>query len=466
MLKKYAYVAASALLALSITGCPAVTNALKNGVTGSTNTGLNGTTNDNTGSTNNGSTGGTTTISTAVQSAISSVLADFEGNADLSGDTSGAASFLASSKDDGSGTGLSAQSLRTLQDVAGNLGAGFSFPSTVQSTASLNLAYAGPNSNGRPYWLDLLVTNNASGLPESTYVSRNKRWTTTTTYFVNSGSPTYKPPFGEETVATDGMDGKVHSDEIVAPDATTSGLVNAVPAAPSIFLDASPSLEPAGSDLVRSTTLSFPNFGYTDGNVNTAVGYRWVIYNTSGGTPAAGTYYPIYTWARALQINRTTASGSLTVDHYDIATDYTSETIVLPSGQTKTIRAPFEFISDDYNPSARTEWHNDRTYNPNTYTWTGNGFWVNAKGATHSVSTTWNAAATSGASDVWTRTATWTNAASQSIAYVLDYNFDESGTGSISVNGTQFATLKWGTDFKGTATLASGQTLAYRVPRP
>ncbi len=437
MLRTYARVAIATSLALSVTGCPALTSALGNSNTSGT-----------------GSTG--SNLTTAVTTAIDSVLAAFGDSADLSGDVAGAASFLASAQDNGSGAGLSVQSLRSVQDVSGNLGAGFTFPSP-QSSASFTPAAP---VNSAPYWLSLIF-DAQTGLARTIYVSRNHRWTTTATYYVNQGAATNKPPFGSEVVVADGMDGTVHSDEIIAPEATASTLTLATPtAAPPIFTNASPGLEPT-SDMVRSTTITFPRYGYTDGDLNTAVGSRWVVYNTASA-PMPGKYYPIYSWIRALEISRTDASGSLTVDHYDIATNYQPEL----NAAGKSIKAPFEFITDDYNPAKKTEWHNDRTYSPSTYTWTGNGYFVTAQGSTHSVQTTWNTAATTGASDVWTRTASWSNKAGQKIAFALDYNYDESGTGSIAVNGTPFAALKWGTNFLATVTLSNGQTLKYRVPRP
>ncbi len=389
-----------------------------------------------------------------VSTAINTVLTEFEDSADLSGDSANATSFLESAQDDSSGTGISAQALRGVQDVTGNLSAQYAWP-TPQSSTSFVLA--APDPSNRPYWLYELVTNSADHSPTATVVSRNKRWTLSTTYYVSQGTKTYLPPFGSEQIVVATSDGKVHEDEIVSPEATATIATAATPSIPAIF--ATSGLIPSMA-LIRSATLTFPAFGYTDGDLNTAVGGRWVAYDQSV-EPTAGTYYPISAWMRALKVSRVDASGSFTVYRYDIATNYHT----LVNAQQHTVKAPLEFITDDYNAAKGTEWHDDRAYDPSTNTWIGNGYFVPEGGATHSIATTWAAGATSGP-DVWTRTASWTDPKGNTIGYMLDYNFDQSGTGSVSVDGLTVATLTWAPDLKGTATLTSGQTRTYRVPRP
>ncbi len=389
-----------------------------------------------------------------VSSALNTVLMEFEDTADLSGDPAGATSFLASAQDDSSGAGVSVQALRGVQDLAGNLSASYAWP-TAQSTASFLLA--APDPSNRPSWLYELVSTSKDQSPTATVVSRNKGWTISTTYYVNQGSKTYLPPFGSTRTVVSNTDGKVHEDEIISPEATAAIALQATPSMPAIF--ASSGWIPALA-LIRSATLTFPVFGYTDGDLNTAVGGRWVAYDESV-EPTAGTYYPISAWMRALKISRVDASGSFTVYHYDAATDY--HTVV--NAQLRTVKEPLEFITDDYNATKGTEWHDDRAYDPSTNTWIGNGYFLAEGGATHSIATTWEAGATSGP-DVWTRLASWTDSNGHTIAYVLDYNFDQSGTGSVLVDGLPAATLKWAPDLEGTATLTDGQTRTYRVPRP
>ncbi|MBU6428627.1 MAG: hypothetical protein KGR26_06440 [Cyanobacteria bacterium REEB65] len=433
MLQRTGYFALlAAAAATALVGCPAMLNNL-GGSVGSTSQLTN-----------------STPLSPDLDSELNDTVSSLEGLADLTGDSGSAASFLSSALEDSSGTGMSTQGLRAVQDVSGNL-ANFSFP-TLQSSASMNLVAAAA-IGGKPLWL-------ASGNTFD-WVSRDKRWTTTKSYYVNAGAPTNKGPFGEESTVVFNKDGTVHSDEVATPEVyatRTAALANPLP---SMFTAASANLIPA-APFIRQATISFPVSGITDGNTNTAVGFRWIVHNDVA-TSSALPWGHLYSWIRALQINRTTASGSVTLNHYDVATQYTAEPD--PNHPALTAYAPYEYISDDYNVATKADYHMDRVYTNANTTWTGTGTFTGADGLQRTTVSTWNDTAASGTE--WTRAISWKNAKGHKIVVALDYNTTYDGTGTVSVDGTEVATLAWPSDFKGTMTILANRTVRhYRAPRP
>lgn len=333
---------------------------------------------------------------------------------------------LAAAEDLGQGAsmtlGLLALKGYRAQDVRGAYSGGYPTPAATTLPGAIAAGpWAVATASAAPRWM-----KNASGvLLFPRVISHGPAGSSTENYYAPTNATAATGPFAYSRVVT--QDGAEVESMFATPEA--SGDLTILPAP----FNTLPSLPASAS--VRRSDMTFFTYAATG---SSAVGRRWAVYDENRR---------LSSWNRALQITR---PGPVVVQHYDLATQYQVD----PQGR----RVPYEYITDDQNAAASTHLHVDRTYDPATTTWTGNGTWTGKDNVPRTLRITWSTV-----THARTRAVTWTNTSNQQVILTESFKGDRSGSGNLTVNGQVFATMTWERNGKGVMTLANGQTFPFRV---
>lgn len=234
------------------------------------------------------------------------------------------------------------------------------------------------------------------------------------------------------------------------------GLREDVIAAPWVATDSVPA--PMGQEIAMPASASIDMaamrwFVYDDDK--TALGYRWRILDDSTGVKR------LSSWVRAFQISGFDQDFNITtLDHMDISTDY--QTVPSAWGLASQ-RVPYEHFSDDYDPASQARQTAQSTYAIDPAS--GDGIWTtqatitkNAPNFPLAISSTYDV-------DTQTRSKTisFTNKTGHQVVITENFRRNHSGTGSISLDGTQISLIGWRADGKGIMKFTDGGERTFHV---